>query len=172
MKPLKLNLNFAESAVSTSCLQWTHGCTDNWHWITARLKKTLKHDISKASSARVGRKCMRMSNQMYEVLLSSLHDDALRYSEYTVTEYYSFYSSTLTLLYCSCTVTWTQSIRTCTRVSAQSSISESLSDVPPFVRGLSDVTRSSSLWLVDADTLQLFSSRCFHTKTNTTGFLT
>ena len=41
------------------------------------------------------------------------------------------------------------------------SISESPNDVPPFVRGLSDVTHTSSLWLAESDRLQLFSSRCF-----------
>ncbi len=40
----------AELAISSSCLQRTHGCTDNYHCITLTLKKTYKHVDSQASS--------------------------------------------------------------------------------------------------------------------------
>lgn len=32
--------SYAELAISTSCLQWTHGCIDNCHCRTLRLRKT------------------------------------------------------------------------------------------------------------------------------------
>ena len=43
----------AELAVSTSCLQCVHSCTDVHHWVTVMLQTTLKQDFSKASSAHV-----------------------------------------------------------------------------------------------------------------------
>lgn len=42
---------YAELAVRSSSSHWTHGCTDNYHWVIFKLNKTLKLDYFQASSA-------------------------------------------------------------------------------------------------------------------------
>ncbi len=50
-----VSLKVAELVIGSSCLQSARGCTDDCHWITLILKKTLKSDESQASSAVIRR---------------------------------------------------------------------------------------------------------------------
>lgn len=45
------HLTLAELAISASCLQRAHGCSDKHHRMTLILKKTLKREDSQAGSA-------------------------------------------------------------------------------------------------------------------------